>query len=266
MDDLLLPPSGTRQDLEAYRGVLDHYASRLLLKEAIKCKNTEEWLKGRNSVERFCDPKAVDDFLSRFVELGVLKVSGDGFPAPVKPVRSFGPTYEWYTAMVLASDFKCPSAWGVTFDDLGSGGDHDVIASLSSRFLYVEVKTSPPGRIESPEIGAFVRRLIDIAPDIAVFHNDTHLRMRDKIVPLMEKKIIQCRVQGAECREGSRAPGTAPGKGSGQEVRFERLEREIFHLMGAVYILNSKPDLKRNMEVVFRHHFRYQNSVLEAIS
>jgi len=194
-DDLLLPPSGTDEDLTVYRAVLDHYAARLLIKEIIKSENQETWHIGRSSVERFCDSRAVDDFLVRLEDLGVLKVSSDGFPAPVKPVRSFGPTYEWYTARVLAEDFSCPSAWGVTFEGLGSGGDHDVIASLSGRFLYMEVKTSPPGRIESPEVGGFVRRLLDIAPDIAVFNNDTHLRMKDKIVQLMEEGIEQAKAQ-----------------------------------------------------------------------
>ena len=265
-DDLLLPPSGTNDDLEAYRAVLDHYAARLLLKEVIKSESPEDWLRGRSSVERFCDSRAVDDFLVRLKDLGVLKVSSDGFPAPVKPVRSFGPTYEWYTARVLAEDFSCPSAWGVTFENLGSGGDHDVIASLSGRFLYMEVKTSPPGRIESPEVGGFVRRLLDIAPDIAVFNNDTHLRMKDKIVPLMEEAISQCRVQRAECREGSKSLDQKMGNASAPEVRFERLEREIFHLQGAVYIINSKPDLRRNLEIVFRHYFRFGNRVLEVMT
>ena len=247
-DDLLLPPSGTNEDLEAYRGVLDHYAARLLLKEVIKSDSLETWLIGRRSVERFCDSRAVDDFLSRLAGLGVLEHSAEGFPVPFMPVRSFGQTYEWYTASVLASDYKCPSAWGVTFEDLGSGGDHDVIASLSGRFLYVEVKTSPPGRIEAPEIGGFVRRLFEIAPDIAIFNNDTHLRMKDKIVPLMESSIE-----------------TVHDKRGGDRFHFKRIERDIFHLQGAIYIINSKPDLRRNLEVVFRHYFRFGNRVLEAI-
>jgi len=245
--DLLLPPSGTEEALEAYRRVLDHYSARLLLKEIIKSDSHEAWLKGRSSIEHFCDPRAVDDYLTRLMDLGVITDSGDGFPVPAKPIGSFGPTYEWYTAKVLASEFNCASAWGVTFEDLGSGGDHDVIASLSGRFLYIEVKTSPPGRIESPEIGGFVRRLLDIAPDMAIFHDDTHLRMKDKIVPLMESTM--------ETIYGKR----------GERVHFKRLEREIFHLHGVIYIVNSKPDLRRNLEVVFRHYFRSGNAVLGAI-
>ena len=247
-DDLLLPPSGRDADLEDYRAVLDHYAARLLLREVLKSESMTTWLKGRELVQRFCDPKAVDDFLSRLTKLGVLRESEGGFPVPVTPVRNFGPTYEWYTAMVLASEFGCPAIWGVTFENHGSGGDYDVMASLAGSLLYLEVKTSPPGRIEQPEISGFVDRLIDLGPDIAVFNNDTHLRMKDKIVPYMESVM--------EAMHGKR----------GERLHFKHLERDIFHLEGAVYITNSKPDLKRNMEVIFRHHFRSRSRVLDAIT
>jgi len=247
-EDLLLPPSGTLGDLEAYRGVLGHYAARLLLKEVIKSRNIKDWLKGRDLVQRFCDPRAADEYLSRLYDLGVVIDSPDGYPIPVTPVRSFGPTCEWYTAMLLASEFSCPSAWGATFEGSGSGGDHDVIASLSGRLLYMEVKTSPPGRIEAPEISSFVRRLIDTAPDIAVFYNDTHLRMKDKLVPFLES-----------------AMAAVHGK-RGERLHFKHLERDIFHLSGSVYITNSKPDLKRNLEIIFRHHFRGRSAVLESIT
>jgi hypothetical protein len=80
VDDLLLPPSGSLEDLEVYRSILDHYAARLLLKEVIKSDSLETWLKGRRSVERFCDSRSVDDFLSRLTGLGVLKHSAEGFP------------------------------------------------------------------------------------------------------------------------------------------------------------------------------------------
>jgi len=247
LDELLLPPSGKVEDLAAYRSILDHYAARLLLKEVIKAEKPAQWAIGRGKVERFCDARAVDEFLLRFEELGVISLSTGNVPAPVTPVRSFGPTYEWYSAEVLNSDFSAPSVWGVTFEGLGSGGDHDVLSSLSGNFLYMEVKTSPPGRIESPEIDGFVKRLLDIAPDIAVFNNDTHLRMKDKIIPMMESAISE-----------------AHGK-RGERVHFKRLVREIFQFRSAVYVINSKPDLKRNLEVVFRHYFRTKSAVLGAI-
>jgi hypothetical protein len=117
----------------------------------------------------------------------------------------------------------------------GARPSGDVISSLAGNLLYMEVKTSPPKHIESPEVTAFVKRLDDISPDIAVFHNDTHLRMKDKLVPLVEEAIASV---------------------TSRSMSFERLEREIFHLGGSIYIINSKPDLRRNLNAVFGHYFR----------
>ena len=254
-EDLLLPPSDSADDLESYRKLLDHYAVRLLLREVINTGTIPEWQKGRRSLEKFCDPVAIDEYLAQLEALGVIIHSDAGKPVSLKPVSSFGATYEWYVSRVLVGDFACPSAWGVRFSDMKSGGDHDVIADLHGKFLYMEVKTAPPKHIEQPEVTGFIRRLLDIAPDIAVFHDDTHLRMKDKIVPLIEEGIKQCRVQGVECRGGK----------STQEKRFERLEREIFHLDSTIYIVNSKPDLKRNLKVIFRHYFRSESRILSSL-
>ncbi|UCG39424.1 MAG: hypothetical protein JSV00_04130 [bacterium] len=279
-DDLLLPPSGREEDLEAYLALLDHYAVRLLLKEVIKSRGPEEWRKGRKSLERFCQPGALDDFLLRLADLGVLRRSAEGFPTPSSSVRSFGATYEWYVAHVIRRDFSCPAAWGVRFENMASGGDHDVVAHLSGYFLYIEVKTAPPKHIEPPEIAGFVRRLRDIAPDIAIFHDDTHLRMKDKIVPLMTEALGSLVREGGEGKPEEpssrdhprRFPAQKGPRGGSEErgwglwqgtVAFRRLEREIFHLNSCLYIVNSKPDLKRNLSVVFRHFFRSRNPFLQ---
>jgi len=272
-DDLLLPPSGSRKDLEAYKAFLDHYAFRLLLKEIIKSKTPDEWRKNRRSVERFCNPEAVVSYLSFMENLGIVRDSGSGVLLPSTPVRNFGPTYEWYVSRVISSDLGCPSAWGVRFFRMESGGDHDVIASVSGHFLYLEAKTAPPKHIDRPEISSFIKRLYDIAPDIAIFHNDTHLRMKDKIVPLLEEEIIkrQCnvhppsltpfdqlwRTRSAECRGTSKVklPTT----------HFERVEREIFHMNSCIYVMNSKPDLRKNLTTVFTHHFRKGNPILTCL-
>ena len=181
-EDLLWPPSGTREDLGLYKNLLDHYAARLILKEVIKSRSLLEWQKNRRLVERFCEPEAARSFLSSFEDLGVIRdVQGEN-PSPTTPVRSFGPTYEWYVSRVFSTDLGCPAAWGVRFSDMRSGGDHDVIASVSGRFLYLEAKTAPPKHIEYPEIASFAKRLWDIAPDLAILQNDTHLRMADKVI------------------------------------------------------------------------------------
>ena len=239
-EDILLPVETGEETLERYTDLLDHYALRLLLREVIKARSIDTWKRGKKSVERFCSSETVDNYLDRLVELGVLVLESDGTPRALREVRSFGETYEWYVSRVLERDFGCQAYWGARFDSLASGGDHDVIAALSDKLLYMEVKTSPPKHIELPEITAFINRLDDINPDIAIFHNDTHLRMKDKLVPLLEEGIESV---------------------TSRSMSFERLEREIFQLGGAIYIINSKPDLRRNLNAVFRHFFRTQSRV-----
>ena len=235
-DDLLRPGRGLGEE-EKYLALLDHYAARLILREAINCEDRSTWLKGRRSVERFCTPEALDGYLKDFISLGVL-TEDSGYPAPPLPVANFGVTYEWYVSQILRRDFGCQSAWGVRLAGLESGGDHDVVASVSGRFLYMEVKTSPPKHVKLPEISSFVKRIAEIGPDIAILHEDTQLRMKDKIVPLMEEALLSS---------------------FGLEVEFVRLEREIFHLDGVIYVVNSKPDLRRNLKTVFTHYFKSRN-------
>ncbi|TNF46732.1 hypothetical protein EP232_04255 [bacterium] len=243
-EDLLLPPDTGQKTRESYVELLDHYALRLLLREVIKSRSNDDWKRGRRSAERFCSSEVVDDYLDQLLTLGVLSMDSEGMPRPHRKVRNFGETYEWYVSRVLERDFGCQAIWGARFESRFSGGDHDVIASLAGKLLYMEVKTSPPKHIEIPEITAFVRRLVDIAPDIAVLHNDTHLRMKDKLVPLLEEAIADV---------------------TGRSLSFERLEREIFHLDGSIYIVNSKPDLRRNFNAVFDHFFRTESRVRGAL-
>ncbi len=231
-----------------YLELLGSYAARLILREAIKSETPDAWSRGRRSIERFCSPLAFDRLLGRFLALGIL-VEKDGAYRPERPVTSFGPTYEWYVSQVLESRFGCEAVWGATLTGETSGGDHDVIAGFGGRLLYMEIKTAPPKHVDAQEIEAFISRVVDIAPDIAVLHEDTHLRMKDKIVPLMEEAIYRKAEQG----------GTV-------SFHLERLEREIFTLNGAIYVVNSKPDLERNLTTVFRDYFRRDNRVLAAMS
>lgn len=264
-EDLLLPPSGSGEHLILYKNLLDHYAARLILREVIKSESLTQWQKNRKLLERFCEPQAMDSFLYSFEQLGVIKNIQGRKPAAWTFVRSFGPTYEWYVSRVFSTDLGCPAAWGVRFAEMLSGGDHDVIASVSGRFLYLEAKTAPPKHIEQPEVSGFIRRLFDLAPDIAIFHNDTHLRMKDKIVPMLEEALEQFRVQSPESRGRSVQSEAKHSTFNDKKAHFSRLEREIFHLDSCVYVVNSKPDLRRNLMVVLKHHFREENALLRVL-
>jgi len=66
------------------------------------------------------------------------------------------------------------------------GGDYDVLGKFDGLILYSEVKSSPPKQICAGEVSAFLDRVSDLLPEIAVFFMDTELRMKDKIVPCLK--------------------------------------------------------------------------------
>jgi len=107
------------------------------------------------------------------------------------------------------------------------GGDYDVLAKLDGSLLYVEVKSSPPKQVTDSEIAAFLARVEDLSPEIAVFLMDTELRMKDKVVPMFEQALANRR-------------GLPPA--------VVRIERELFHIQERIFIVNAKESIVRNLE------------------
>jgi hypothetical protein len=64
---------------------------------------------------------------------------------------------------------------------------------------------------------------------------DTELRMKDKIVPMFEAELA---------RRGKR------------ELEVERLEKELFHIGGRIYIINAKDSIFGNIRNVLIRYFR----------
>jgi hypothetical protein len=139
---------------------------------------------------------------------------------------------------VFQREFACPAIFGVRFRETDVGGDYDVLALWEGRLVYVEVKSSPPKSIEGPEVHAFFGRLEDLIPDVAFFFNDTHLRMKDKVIELFRQEM---------------------GKTPDRQFRGntpEALSDEIYHVSHRIYILNSKRDIVGNFRVCLRDHLR----------
>ncbi len=107
----------------------------------------------------------------------------------------------------------------------------------ADRFGYIEVKSSPPQHIDIPEIRSFVNRVQSLRPDMAIFFEDTHLRMKDKLVVMFEEEMQR--------RFGKEARQHYPG---------QRLHDEIFSINKILFLSNTKPGLTANLRICLRHH------------
>jgi hypothetical protein len=102
---------------------------------------------------------------------------------------SFGPTLEWFVAEVLRRELHSEALYAVRLGGLAGGGDYDVVALWNGRLLYIETKAGPPKAIDEVQVRSFLGRVGALAPDIALFLIDTHLRMSDKMVPMFRKEL-----------------------------------------------------------------------------
>jgi hypothetical protein len=226
--DILVPAVPS---LDEYYSCLRKYSFRLFLRDVIRLSDgfTLE------QVTRYATPEVTAEYARYLVTKGILRREGDRYALTLGTVRSFGETLEWYVAEVLRREFGAETVWGVKFRRPKVGGDYDVIARVGVILVYAEVKSSPPKQIYDSEIGAFLDRVDDLAPDLSLFLMDTELRMKDKIVPFFEKALA--------------ARSSAP-------PAVERMERELFHAGDRIFILNSREDILQNIRTAFTWYFR----------
>jgi hypothetical protein len=226
--DLLLPAPPHR---DAYYALLGRYSFRLFLRDVIKHQDrfTPELL------ARYATVRTVRSYLSFLLEAGMAEGTRSAFRLVRRPVTSFGPTLEWYVAELLRREFGAEALWGVKFRRPKVGGDYDVIGRLDGALICLEVKSSPPKQIYDSEVRAFLDRVEDLAPEIAVFLMDTELRMKDKLVPMFERALAE------------RNP---------DPPAVERLERELFTVRDRLFIVNAKESLAGNIRTVVGRYFR----------
>jgi hypothetical protein len=105
----------------------------------------------------------------------------------------------------------------------------------------MEIKSSPPKQIYQKEVGTFLERVDDLRPEVAVFLDDTELRMKDKIIPMFEDELR------------ARLP---------EPPEVLRIKHEIFGISGGasgrsmIFIMNAKDSIITNTERVLAEYFR----------
>lgn len=228
---VLLPHPRSGDRVERYCHLLHRYSFRILLRDVIRFRagfRIEDLL-------HYCSQRKARRFVKDLVSLGIVEESGPGrYRLRNQQATSFGDTLEWYVAQTFEREFASPAVWGVKLRALESGGDYDVVARLGQHLVYVETKSAPPRNIEQPAITGFLKRLDDLQPDLAIFLEDTHLKMEIKINLMFESE-----------RESQ------PGAGW-LSPETKMLRRGVFQAGRRVFIINSKPSIIHNLRVCLR--------------
>ena len=228
----LLTPARTHR--ASYYQALHKYSFRLFLRDVIKHRDGFML----QDVARYATPAVTKHYIDLLLSFRLLKKKAKAYSLAKGAVTSFGPTLEWYIAELFKREFGSETAWGVKFKRPRVGGDYDVLARIGGSLFYIEVKSSPPKQIYDSELSAFLDRVDDLAPAVAVFLMDTELRMKDKLVPMFEAELA---------RRSAYPPPVV------------RLERELFRVRDRIFIINAKESIARNLETVMSRYYRTSN-------
>lgn len=225
---LLFPPDIAHSSLSHFYRMMGRYSFRLFMRDLIQLPEGDD----PGPLARYCSLKTVKFYLGTLAEMGIVALGKKGYRL-LRKVPSFGQTLEWYVCEIFRREFLSPALFNVKLRNTKFGGDYDVISMVAGHLVYIEVKSSPPRGVEHQAVEAFLGRLRDLEPSMAVLLVDTELRMRDKLVPLL--------TEGLE-REGKSAPDWA----------VLRLVNEIFHVRHSIYVINSRKGIYSNLRTCFR--------------
>jgi len=237
-DDLLIP---SERFIDEYYGLLHKYSFRLFLRDVIK---HQEGFTIKD-VTRYATSEVTGEYIDYLLSFELIDRKGDIYYLKKGPIKSFGPTLEWFMAEVLKREFEADTIWGVRFKRPTVGGDYDLISKINGSILYMEIKSSPPKQIYDREIKAFFDRIADLRPEIAIFFMDTELRMKDKIVPMFEEELNK-----------RSADSLSMIIAQPERVKVERIEKELFQIENKIFIINAKESIVNNMEKVLSFYFR----------
>jgi hypothetical protein len=226
---LFLPHS--RQGRAEFYALLRRYSFRLLLRDVLAHRESFSLA----DLQKYCSLDAARRYLVTLRRARIVAPRGRGRYKLARPrVNSFGDTLEWLVAAILEREFLIPALWNAQVEALPGGGDFDVLACAEGRLIYVETKASPPRHIDQKHVTAFFNRIEALRPDMAIFLDDTKLRMQDKLVKMFELEI-------------TRRLGDPPV--------LECVEGEIFTIRKRVFLANTQPDLVRAIGICLERFF-----------
>jgi hypothetical protein len=226
---LFLPRN--RQGREEFYALLRRYSFRLFLRDVLAHRESISLA----DLQKYCSRNAARRYLDTLRRTRIVASRGRGrYKLARARVNSFGDTLEWLVATVLEREFLIPALWNARVEALPGGGDCDVLACAEGRLIYVETKAAPPRHIDQKHVTAFFDRLEALRPDMAIFLEDTKLRMQDKLVKMFELEIA---------RRLNHRPV------------LERVQGETFTIRRRVFLTNTQPDLVRAIGICLERFF-----------
>lgn len=232
-DRLLLPDKPSKEAEDELYHLMQKYSFRIFARDLIT--SIEQISLER--LTRYCSEEVAQQYLSTLMQHQIVRQTEErGFEFTNRHVTNFGDTLEWFVAQVMKREFDCPATYSSRFKHDHIGGDYDVLCSIEGRLTYIEVKSSPPKHIEMAEVTAFMDRVQNLRPDVAMFLEDTHLRMKDKLAVMFAEEMRR-----------------RYGDASEQAFPVQRLHDEIFTIQRRLFLTNTKPDLISNLRICLRH-------------
>jgi hypothetical protein len=210
---------------------MQRYSFRLVLRDVIRLGQVGSFR--AEELTRHASLEAVQEHLEALVALSIVQRRGSCVDL-VAEAESLGPTLEWYVAEVMRRELGCCVGRGIPLRGGETGGDLDVVALAEGLLLLLEVKSGPPKHLTSAHVSAFLDRVAAVAPQGAIFFDDTELRMADKVCVLFTEELA--------------ARGLAR--------RPERLQRELYTVGPGIYIANAHPEVTGNLACCFAHLLR----------
>ncbi|MGB9810629.1 MAG: hypothetical protein ACPLSN_02655 [Dictyoglomus turgidum] len=214
-----------------YFNFLSHYRFRRLLSDIIHSQDN-----GRVNLEKLFSRwnlEEIREYWEFLVKSGILPLVNENYYFSYPYIDNFGETLEWYISGLLVKEFKMPTVWGVKIRELKGGGDFDVLSILEGYLLYIECKTSPPNNVRLREIWEFLRRREELKPKITILFIDTTLKIERNITEnvkyLLDKRFAK-----------------------DKNNVLLKLKEGIYAFDKSLYIMQSKGEMVKNFQLVFR--------------
>lgn len=236
-EGVLLPSK--KSDLDLYYQLLNDYYFRRILADLVQLKIIGP--PELKSLNEHWSEKALQKYWHFFEEFGFLSKKKEKFVFAYPQLDNFGGTFEWFLAQVLEREFMAQTLWSVRLEGIEGGGDFDVLALLGEKLFYLEGKSSPPNNVPYAEIEKFLLRQEGLGCDCAMIVSDTTLRIERNI---LDNLLYAIRKNfGINKEEASSL--------------VKPVMESIYFIRPKIFILNTKRDLLRNLELTLHSYFLF---------